>query len=120
MSINYLLSQTANLVSASNHALLVVAGRLVVGVDDGVGGDSVGVVRLSPGVDGVDVGVGVEEESKHFCQETISERHEIRERKVVKTKRASGGMWWRMGLKSEAQKPGAVAMCYKFGAVLDR
>jgi hypothetical protein len=59
-----------NLVSASGHTLLVVAGRLVVGVDDGVGGHTVGVVRLSPCVDGVDVGDdgalgSFSEESKH-------------------------------------------------------
>ena len=63
------------LVSAGNHALLVVAGRLIVGVDDGVGGDAVGVVWLSPGVDGVDVGVGVEEESKHFCERISCSPH---------------------------------------------
>eukprot|EP00292_Cryptomonas_paramecium_P027014 CAMPEP_0113687010 /NCGR_PEP_ID=MMETSP0038_2-20120614/15654_1 /TAXON_ID=2898 /ORGANISM="Cryptomonas paramecium" /LENGTH=58 /DNA_ID=CAMNT_0000607489 /DNA_START=77 /DNA_END=250 /DNA_ORIENTATION=- /assembly_acc=CAM_ASM_000170 len=45
-----------NLVVAGSDALLVVAGRLIVGIDDGVGGDAVGIVRLSPGVDGVDVG----------------------------------------------------------------
>eukprot|EP00960_Hanusia_phi_P038580 753492-Hanusia_phi.AAC.7 len=43
------------LVATGGHALLVVAGGLIVGVDDGVRGDAVGVVRLSPGVDGVDV-----------------------------------------------------------------
>jgi hypothetical protein len=55
------------LVAALDHALLVVAGGLIVGVDDGVGGHAVGVVGLGPGVDGVDVGVGVEEEGEHFC-----------------------------------------------------
>ena len=59
-------SSTAILVSAGNHALLVVAGRLIIGIDDGVGGDAVGVMGLSPGVDGVDVGVGVEEEREHL------------------------------------------------------
>ena len=44
-----------SLVAADLHALLVVARRGVVGVDDSVGGHAVGVVRLSPGVDGVDV-----------------------------------------------------------------
>jgi len=43
------------------------ASLLVVGVDDGVGGHTVGVVRLDPGVDGVDVCVGVEEKGEHFC-----------------------------------------------------
>ena len=37
-----------NLVAAGSHALLVVAGGLVVGVDDGVGGDAVGIVGLGP------------------------------------------------------------------------
>ena len=56
------------LVVAGSNALLVVASRLIVGVDDGVRGDAVGVVRLSPGVDGVDVGDSVElgEESEHL------------------------------------------------------
>jgi len=44
-----------HLVATLDHALLVVAGRLVVGVDDGVGGHTIGVVRLGPGVDGVDI-----------------------------------------------------------------
>jgi hypothetical protein len=43
------------LVAAGGHALLVVPGGLVVGVDDGVGGHTVGRVGLGPGVDGVDV-----------------------------------------------------------------
>ncbi len=43
------------LVVAGGHALLVVGGGLIVGVDDGIRGDTVGVVRLGPGVDGVDV-----------------------------------------------------------------
>ena len=43
------------LVVAGDDALLVVAGGLIVGVDDGVRGHTVGVVRLGPGVDGVDV-----------------------------------------------------------------
>jgi hypothetical protein len=67
--INY--SRMCDLVVAGNDALLVVAGRLVVGVDDGVRGDAVGVVRLSPGVDGVDVRNvlehGATEESEHFA-----------------------------------------------------
>jgi hypothetical protein len=46
---------THYLIVAVGHALLVVAGGLIVGIDDGVGGNAVGVVRLSPGVDGVDV-----------------------------------------------------------------
>jgi hypothetical protein len=55
------------LVATLDHVLLVVAGGLIVGVDDGVGGHTVGVVRLGPGVDGVNVGVVVEEEGEHFC-----------------------------------------------------
>jgi hypothetical protein len=43
------------LIGADGHALLVVLGGLVVGVDDGVGGNAVGVVGLGPGVDGVDI-----------------------------------------------------------------
>ena len=43
------------LVVAGSNALLVVASRLIVGVDDGVRGDAVGVVRLRPRVDGVHV-----------------------------------------------------------------
>ena len=58
------------LVVAGDDALLVVAGGLIVGIDDGVGGDTVGVVRLSPGVDGVDVRDILEhggtEEGEHF------------------------------------------------------
>jgi hypothetical protein len=45
----------SRLVAAGGHALLVVLGGLVVGVDDGVGGHAVGVVGLGPGVDGVDI-----------------------------------------------------------------
>jgi hypothetical protein len=62
-----------DLVAAGNLALLVVAGGLVVGVDDGVGGHAVGVVGLGPGVDGVDIRVGVKkhghgEKGEHcFC-----------------------------------------------------
>ncbi len=48
-------SRKKYLVVAGSHALLVVGGGLIVGVDDGVRGDTVGVMRLSPGVDGVDV-----------------------------------------------------------------
>ena len=43
------------LISKDSHALLVVARGLVVGVDDRVGGHSVGVVGLGPSVDGVDI-----------------------------------------------------------------
>ena len=60
------------LVAAGSDALLVVASGLIVGVDDGVRGDAVGVVRLSPGVDGVDVGDGVEhgaEKGEHFLKQ---------------------------------------------------
>jgi len=53
------LASTPRLVAAGLHALLVVHGGLVVGVDDGVGGHTIGVVGLGPGVDGVDVGHGV-------------------------------------------------------------
>jgi len=55
-----------NLVVAGSDALLVVAGGLIVGIDDGVGGDAVSVVRLSPRVDGVHVAVGVEKEGEHL------------------------------------------------------
>jgi hypothetical protein len=50
-----LVLECISLIAAGGHALLVVAGGLVVGVDDGVGGHAVGVVGLGPGVDGVDV-----------------------------------------------------------------
>ena len=56
------------LVAALDHALLVVAGGLIVGVDDGVGGHAVGVVGLGPGVDGVDViEHGEGENGEHCC-----------------------------------------------------
>jgi hypothetical protein len=59
------------LVVAGGNALLVVAGRLIVGVNDGVRSDAVGVVRLGPGVDGVDVRDilehGATEEGEHFA-----------------------------------------------------
>jgi len=55
------------LIAALDHALLVVARGLIVGVDDGVRGHAVGVVGLGPGVDGVNVGVGIKEEGEHFC-----------------------------------------------------
>ncbi len=55
------------LIATLDHALLVVAGGLIVGVDDGVGGQTVGVVRLGLGVDSVNVGVGVQEEGEHLC-----------------------------------------------------
>jgi len=42
-------------IAAGGHALLVVLGWLIVGVDDGVGSHTVGVVGLGPGVDGVDI-----------------------------------------------------------------
>ena len=70
----YLHCRADRLVAALDHALLVVAGGLIVGVDDGVGGHAVGVVGLGPGVDGVDVGVGVEEEGEHFCKRTHNNR----------------------------------------------
>ena len=44
-----------SLIVASDDTLLVVARGLIVGIDDGVRSHTVGVVRLSPGVDGVDV-----------------------------------------------------------------
>ncbi len=59
--------KTNCLVAADGHALLVVAGGLVVGVSDGVGGDTVGVVGLGPGVDGVDVVEHGEQNSEHFA-----------------------------------------------------
>ena len=60
------------LVVADGHALLVVAGGLVVGVSDGVGGDTVGVVGLGPGVDGVDIVEHGEQNSEHFaCKHKI-------------------------------------------------
>ena len=71
------------LVAALDHALLVVAGGLVVGVDDGVGGHTVGVVGLGPGVDGVDVGVGVEEKGEHFCSAHRSRMPSARDLKGV-------------------------------------
>jgi hypothetical protein len=42
-------------IAASLKALLVVAGGLVIGVDNGVGGDSLSILHLSPGVDGIDI-----------------------------------------------------------------
>ena len=48
MPLNYL-------IVAVGHALLVVAGGLIVGINDGVRGNTVGIVRLSPGVDGVNI-----------------------------------------------------------------
>jgi hypothetical protein len=59
------------LVGADGHALLVVARGGVVRVDDGVGGHTVGVVGLGPGVDGVDIiELGEEEEGEHPAQPT--------------------------------------------------
>eukprot|EP00961_Rhodomonas_salina_P232479 3140896-Rhodomonas_salina.4 len=49
------ITHEGSLIPADLHALLVVGGGLVVGVGDGVRGDTVGVVRLRPGVDGVNV-----------------------------------------------------------------
>ena len=43
------------LVVAGGHALLVVGRGLIVRVDDGIRGDTVGIVRLGPSVDSVDV-----------------------------------------------------------------
>jgi len=58
---------TQRLIGAHGHALLVVRGGLIVGVDDGVGGHAVGVVGLGPGVDGVDViEHGEGENGEHF------------------------------------------------------
>ena len=64
------LSHQRCLIATDGHALLVVRGGLVVGVGDGVRGDAVGVVRLRPGVDGVDVAEhGHGEESEHdYCK----------------------------------------------------
>ena len=56
------------LVARDVHALLVVARGLVVGVDDGVGGHTVGVVGLGPGVDGVNiVEHGAGKDGEHCC-----------------------------------------------------
>ena len=58
---------TQRLIGADGHALLVVRGGLIVGVDDGVGGHAVGVVGLGPGVNGVDIiEHGEGENGKHF------------------------------------------------------
>ena len=65
-------------------ALLVVSGRLVVGVNDGVRGHTVGVVRLRPGVDGVDaIGVilaarvkhGADEKGEHSAHKISQSQH---------------------------------------------
>ncbi len=68
----------AGLVVAGGHTLLVVARGLIVGVNDGVRGDAVGVVRLGPGVDGVDVRDVFEhsgaEEGEHSAEEAVSIR----------------------------------------------
>jgi len=64
-------TRALRLVAAGGHALLVVLGGLIVGVDDGVGGHTVGVVGLGPGVDGVDViehGHGKEGEHLSCCE----------------------------------------------------
>ncbi len=59
------------LVATVLHALLVVARGGVIGVNDGVRGDAVGVARLSPGVDGVNIAeegrdvIAVRVEGKH-------------------------------------------------------
>ena len=64
------------LVAAGGHALLVVLGGLIVGVDDGVGGHAVGVVGLVPGVDGVDiVEHGHGEEGEHRCCQKAHSAH---------------------------------------------
>jgi hypothetical protein len=62
--INRLISR---LIVADGHALLVVGGGLVVGVNDGVGGHAVGVVGLGPGVDGVDVIQHGEKNGEHYA-----------------------------------------------------
>jgi hypothetical protein len=66
------------LVVAGDDALLVVAGGLIVGINDGVRGHTVGVVRLSPGVDGVDVRNVLEhggaEKGEHFCSTKVHVR----------------------------------------------
>jgi hypothetical protein len=63
-----------HLIAALDHAQLVAAGGLIVGVDNGARVHTVGVVRLGPGVDGVNVGVGVEEEGEHFCAQQTNVR----------------------------------------------
>ena len=61
------------LVAAGGHALLIVLGGLIVGVDDSVRGHAVGVVRLGPGVDGVDViEHGHGEKSEHLMRKRVS------------------------------------------------
>ncbi len=60
-----------HLIVAGGDALLVVGRRLIVGVDDGVRSHTVGVVRLSPGVDGVNIRNILEnsaKEGEHFLQ----------------------------------------------------
>ena len=70
--------QKSRLVVAGDDALLVVAGGLIVGINDGVRGHTVGVVRLSPGVDGVDVRNVLEhggaEKGEHFCSTKVHVR----------------------------------------------
>jgi hypothetical protein len=64
----------SNLVIASDDSLLVVARGLIIGINDGVRRNTVGVVRLSPGVDGVDVSVGVDqhgENGEHLSAKAI-------------------------------------------------
>jgi hypothetical protein len=73
MALSHTLVRADCLVAALDHALLVVAGGLIVGVDDGVGGHAVGVVGLGPGVDGVDIGVGVEEKGEHSASKQKSQ-----------------------------------------------
>jgi hypothetical protein len=48
-------SSTRASIAASLKALLVVAGGLVVRVDNRVGGDSLSIPRLGPGVDGINI-----------------------------------------------------------------
>ena len=83
MALSHTLVRADCLIAALDHALLVVAGGLIVGVDDGVGGHAVGVVGLGPGVDGVDIGVGVEEKGEHFCEEMVKKSQRVIRAKLV-------------------------------------
>jgi len=49
------LADRGGTVSSRRHTLLIVFRRFIVRVNDGVGRDAIGVVRLGPGVDGIDI-----------------------------------------------------------------
>ena len=103
--------RTDHLIAALDHALLVVAGGLIVGVDDGVGGHTVGVVRLGPGVDGVNVGVGVEEEGEHFC----AQRTNVRMTMTVPALIATPSVLTHTCARLERASPSL--FCHKMGSV---